>query len=144
MADARAGRGIWCAVAVGIDSATLESFAEGPSMKKALVTFVLGFLCCAGLFAALSYHFVLTSGDKTLIVEKKGELGFSDTFVDTRKWGLADWLKNPRIGAIVAKHGIKSLLDTDGASKEAREAMEKSRKALDEGLEKLQEKVRKY
>lgn len=112
-------------------------------MKKLLVTFVLGFLCCAGVFAALSYHFILTSGDKTLIVEKKSELGFEDTFVDTRSWGLGDWLKHPRIGAIVAKHGIKSLFDTEGASKEAKDAVEKSRKAIDEGLEKLQEKVRK-
>ena len=111
-------------------------------MKKLLVTFLFGFACCAGLFASLNYHFILTSGDPKLIVESKSQLGFADTFVDTRQWGLGDWLKNPRIGGLVAKHGLKSLFKTDDVSKDAKDALEKGRKALDEGLEKIQEKVR--
>ncbi|HEY3446932.1 MAG TPA: hypothetical protein VGK67_11235 [Myxococcales bacterium] len=112
-------------------------------MKKILVTFLLGFACCAGLFATLSYHFIRVSSQTLPLVEKKSELSFKDTFVDTRGWGIGDWFKNPRIGALVAKNGIKSAFDTDAASKDAKEAVEKSKKAIDDGLEKVQEGLRK-
>ncbi|MGC4115475.1 MAG: hypothetical protein QM765_12900 [Myxococcales bacterium] len=112
-------------------------------MKKILVTFLLGFACCAGLFAALSYHFILVSSQTLPLVEKKSELTFKDTFVDTRSWGIGDWFKNPGIGAIVAKHGIKNAFDSDKVSKEAKDVVEKGKKAVDEGLEKMQEGLRK-
>jgi len=108
-------------------------------MKKLLVAFLLG----AGLFAALSYHVILTSGDQPLVIERKGEMGFAETFVDTRGWGPIDWLNHPRVLTIVTKHGIQSRLDSDGASKAAKDAVEKLRKAIDEGLDKVQEKEKK-
>lgn len=112
-------------------------------MKKIVVTFLLGFACCAGLFAALGYHFILVSSQTLPLVEKKSELSFKDTFVDTRSWGVGDWFKNPGIGVIVAKHGIKSAFDTDKVSNDAKDAVEAGKKALDQSLEKVQEGLKK-
>ncbi|MBI5547742.1 MAG: hypothetical protein HY901_27995 [Deltaproteobacteria bacterium] len=110
-------------------------------MKKVLVTFVLGFAIAGGLFAALSYHFVLT--DKELVVERKGKLGFAETFVDARGWGLMDYLKNPSVAAILAKHGIKGLAESSGSQADkAKDALEKLRKGMEETAEKIKGKPR--
>ena len=114
-------------------------------MKKVLVLFGLGFAVAATLFASLSYHFILTS--KRLVVERKSELSFKNTFVDTRDWGFTDYLKNPEIGAIVAGRGLKGAFGgsrsaADEAKEASKEVLEKSKKALDDGLEQVQKKLR--
>ncbi len=42
-------------------------------------------LLAVAVFGALSYHFILTRDG--LILERKEELSFEDTFVDARPWG---------------------------------------------------------
>lgn len=108
-------------------------------MKKILTIFLLGFGAAGGLFASLNYHFILT--DKKLVVERKSELTFEDTFVDTRDWGIGDYLKHPRIASVLATRGIRSAFG--GADGAAEDAVKKTRKALDQGLEKVQEQLRK-
>lgn len=108
-------------------------------MKKVLIAFLLGFACCAGIFGALSYHFILTK--ERLVVERKGELGLENTFVDTRSWGVGDYFKNPKVAAILARSGIKRAFESGG--KQTDEAIEAAKKAVDDGLEKVQESMRK-
>jgi hypothetical protein len=103
-------------------------------MKKVLSAFVVGALVATGLFGSLSYHFIRTRDG--LVVERKSEFTFTDTFVDTRAWGLTDYVKHPRIGGILLKRRLQ------GAADSAADALEKGKKALDDGLEKVQEKLR--
>jgi hypothetical protein len=75
-------------------------------------------------------------------VERKSGLP-SRTPSSTRAAGASPTGQEPRIGAIVARHGIKSAFDSDKVPKEAKDAVEMGKKALDEGLEKMQEGLRK-
>lgn len=108
-------------------------------MKKILAVFLLGFLAAGGLFASLSYHFIRTE-KQFLVVERKSELTFEDTFIDAREWGLGDYFKHPRIAGILAGRGLKSAFG--GADGAADKAVKETKKALDQGLEKVQEKLR--
>ncbi|HCF60320.1 MAG TPA: hypothetical protein DFS52_20265 [Myxococcales bacterium] len=115
-------------------------------MKKILSIFVIGFACAAGLFGALNYHFIRTS--KKLVIERKAEMGFKDTFVDTREWGPIDYLKNPGVANVLARGGLKDLLgDSKDASKkaekEAKRLIDEGQKAIGDALEEAGKKLKK-
>lgn len=115
------------------------------AMKRVLAIFLLGFTTATGVFAAFRYHFILTS--QGFVVERKSELALEDTFIDARRWGFIDYLKHPHIAGILARNSAKGLLDAaddavDRAAQTSKAAIEKSRKALGDGLEKAGRKVR--
>ncbi|HEY3450358.1 MAG TPA: hypothetical protein VGK67_28650 [Myxococcales bacterium] len=99
-----------------------------------ILVFGFGFLAAGGLFAALAFHFLRTPTG--LVLARKARLGFQDTYVDVRGWGAVDYLKNPGLAAILAKRGVASALGVPQTP------TEKGKKALDEGLEKIQQKLR--
>ena len=99
-----------------------------------LFVFVLGFLVAGGLFAALALHFIRTP--QRLVMARKARFGFQDTYVDARAWGALDYVKNPGVAAILAKQGIASALGVPQTP------TEKGKKAIDDGLEKIQQKLR--
>ena len=68
--------------------------------------FSFGVLAAGALFLALNYHFIFTSHDG-VIIERKSEVGFTDTLVNARDWGPLDYAANPRMGLIIIKHKIK-------------------------------------
>lgn len=116
------------------------------AMKKLIVVFLLGIGCAAGLFGALNYHFIRTP--KQLVVERKSELTFADTYVDTREWGPVAYMKNPRIAKALARHGMKDLLGdskdaSEKAEKEAKRLIEDGQKALGDALEEAGKKLKK-
>ncbi|MGI5861632.1 MAG: hypothetical protein ACOX6T_06180 [Myxococcales bacterium] len=115
-------------------------------MKKILSVFVIGFACAAGLFGALNYHLILTS--QKLVIERKSELSFKDTFVDTREWGPIDYLKKPRIANALARNGLKDLLGesksvTETAEKDAKRIIKEGQKALGDALEEAGKKLKR-
>lgn len=114
-------------------------------MKKILTIFLLGFLCAAGLFGGLNHHFIRTS--KGLVIERKSELGFADTYVDTRSWGPIDYLKNPKVTKALMRGGFKDVSsegeDAAGeAAKEAGRLLDESQKALGDALEQAGKKLK--
>jgi hypothetical protein len=76
------------------------------SIRAFVRFFSFGAMVAGALFLALNYHFIFTSKDG-VIIERKSELGFTDTFVNARNWGPLDYANNPRIGFIIIKHKIK-------------------------------------
>ena len=99
-----------------------------------LFIFGLGFLAAGSLFAALAFHFIRTP--KRLVIARKARLSFQDVFVDVRGWGVVDYVKNPGLAAILARNGVAAALgmpQTPG---------DHGKKALDDGLEKLQQRLR--
>ncbi len=99
-----------------------------------LLVFALGFLAAGGLFAALVFHFIRTP--KRWVVARKARVGFEQTYVDARAWGVVDYAKNPGLAAILARNGIAAALGVPVTP------TERGKKALDDGLEKIQQKLR--
>ncbi|MGC4123273.1 MAG: hypothetical protein QM765_53640 [Myxococcales bacterium] len=99
-----------------------------------VLVFGLGFLVAGGLFAATSLHLIRTP--QRLLLARKSRLGFHETYVDVRSWGAMEYVKNPAIAAILAKHGIAAALGVPQTPSE------RGKKALDDGLEKIQQKLR--
>jgi hypothetical protein len=115
-------------------------------MKRFLTIFLLGFAVAGGLFAAFNYHFIRTS--KGLVVERKSEAGFADTFADTREWGPIDYLKNPTVARALMRSGMKELTSesekaADKAAKEAGRLLDESQKAVGEALEKAGKQLKR-
>lgn len=79
-------------------------------IKKLLIGLAVVLVLAGALaFAAARYHFIKTE-DKTYVV-KKAALSFEDTYVDTRKWTLADWALNGNIRNAVAQAEIDAFKD---------------------------------
>jgi hypothetical protein len=76
-------------------------------MKK----IILGFLLASGLFALLSYRLIIT--DKGIELERKEELGFQHTYINTKGWSIDDYARNPEIAAILAKRRLKKVLNPE-------------------------------
>ena len=72
-------------------------------------SFIFGFLCASALFMALHYQFIRTSDD--VIVARKPELGFVNTYIDTTQWSAGDYLKNPAVTATLAARGLGKAID---------------------------------
>ncbi len=107
-------------------------------MKK----IILGFLLASGLFASLSYHLIIT--DKGFDLEKKEELGFQHTYINTKGWSSYDYARNPEIAAILAKLKLKGVLNfqkdiSKKVSEESKSVMEKGAEVIREGYEKAKE-----
>jgi hypothetical protein len=116
-------------------------------MKRILTLFFFGFLSAAALFTCANYHFILTESDG-LLVKRKREMSFDQTFVDTRKWGITDYVKHPEIAKHVASKKLNGLLDDaddakDKASDEAKKLLDSSKKAVGDALESAGEKIKK-
>src|SRR5690242_3098183 len=103
-------------------------------MKKVLTIFVLGFLVAAGLGFAANYS-VIRSNDGWFL-ERKDKMTLEDAYVDTRNWGLGDFLKHPAIAAALTARGFKKAFKEEAPSvgDKAKEAVEKGRKAVADGL----------
>jgi hypothetical protein len=97
-------------------------------LKRLIVLIVL---VVAALYGALHYHVVLTHDG--LVVERKEEISFEDTFADTRSWEARDWLRHPRLAKALARRHAVDLTKTAG------QAIEKA----GEELEKLGKQIKK-
>ncbi len=112
-------------------------------MKKILSVFVLGVGLTA--VAGVAANYTLIRSNDGMFFERKSKMGFEDVYYDTRDWGAMEMLKHPDIAAAVAGHGIKKAFSSEESSSvshKAKGAIDKSRKAAAEGLEKAAEAIK--
>lgn len=107
-------------------------------MKK----IILGFLLASVIFALLSYHLIIT--DKGIELERKEELGFQYTYINTKGWSVDDYARNPEIAAILAKRRLKNVLNpgkdiSKKISEKSQSIVEKGAEAIRQGYEKAKE-----
>jgi len=75
-------------------------------MKKFLrFIFVMLFLGMAALATSALYVIRIPGPDKQLIVVPKNQLGFTDTYVDTRNWSMDDAVKHAAVVERVLETG---------------------------------------
>jgi hypothetical protein len=108
-------------------------------MKKILTVFVLGFAIAGGLAFAANYTLIRSSDG--WFAERKSEMTLSEAYVDTTQWGAVDFLKHPKIAAALAGRGFKKAFKDDSGSA-TKDAVEKGRKAIADGMEKAAEAIK--
>lgn len=113
--------------------------SKGKGCGKTLFFFMLiGAAVAVWFFGTTT--FVKT--DKETFRMKKPSFGLSQTYVDTRDWGLIDYLDNPHIAKELIARGysdIKEKLKDSPLNDSVSEQMKKASEAVEEGIKKVSE-----
>jgi hypothetical protein len=85
-------------------------------MKRRVITFVCGVLTGgAVLYFLLGYHILHAQDGLHLVPKQKAQL--TETYVDIRAYGIAEWAQHPDLAADVLQAGKQELIE--GASQNA-------------------------
>jgi hypothetical protein len=76
-----------------------------PRLSWLIFGVIVGGLCMWGSF---QYHVVRTNDGLTYVPKQRATL--TDTYVDVRKWGVAEWGRHPELVLSLSQHGHKELV----------------------------------
>jgi hypothetical protein len=74
-------------------------------MKKLLLLMIL---VSVALGASAHWGVIITK--REAFVYTKESLGFKETVINTRKWGLIDYASNPKVAALLARRGYENAV----------------------------------
>ena len=82
---------------------------KGRPMFPNITLIFIGIAAVIMMIVILHYHFIIT--DDGLEVAKKITWGPKNTLVDTRDWGVLDWIKNSDVSEALSKKKLKEVID---------------------------------
>jgi hypothetical protein len=89
-----------------------------------------------GILGGLGYlaytHHVVRAEDEFLFVRKTSE-GFSDIYIDVRKWDAIKWSQNPSLIQALSRHGRRDLVIESSSREFLRSLLRPFDSAAEEG-----------
>ncbi len=67
----------------------------------------------AGVYGALNYHVLQTDAGVQFV--RKSQSNFTDTYVDTRQFGVGDWVDHPQLAEDLVKAGKQDIMSDAAA-----------------------------
>lgn len=66
-----------------------------------------------GILGAQSYHFIHTKDGIKVVAKRHASL--TDTYLDVRSWGLADWTKHPDLMVALTQNNRQDIFQSSGS-----------------------------
>lgn len=82
-------------------------------MSKPGALIVGALLGAGGVYGALNYHVLRT--DNGIQFVAKSESTLKDTYVDTRQFGVGDWMDHPQLAEDLVKAGKQDIMSDAAA-----------------------------